>query len=167
MLGSKPEDEMILLSPRKMETEVAKDGIAPADKAAYLFLAVAGITVFGRFIWLDPGRNIENSVTVAALQVVNVAISVLIAHAGMRKCYATNNNENDFVPRFIFLSIPWSILFSIVYFCCITILSWLKVMMLKNNIQAFPYEFLAASPIITYFYFHKIYSSFRRVASKQ
>jgi hypothetical protein len=126
---------MVLLSPEKLEMQVANSTLAPPEKAAYLFLAVAGVSLFGRFVWLDPVRTgAKFNMLVTSLQLATVAVSIGITYAGMKKCYATNNDEKEFVQRFVCLSLPWTIFFSLTWVVITTVVSMVASMLLHQSI---------------------------------
>lgn len=154
---------MILISPQKLEQQLAAESITQWEKAKYLVLAVVVAAIAGPLFWFSPVVKEQHFGLVQLMQTLASAIGIWITYKGIRKCYDINAKENAFIERFICLRVPWTIIFGI-------ILAPLSFALILGSEKVFPDNpdlsaliIAVLSPVVTFIYYQALITSFRRI----
>jgi hypothetical protein len=158
---------MIIFAPKKLEQLLAKESMTVWEKAKYLVLAVVLSAFAEPLFWLNPAVKEQHFKLTMLLSLLAHIIGLLVTYNGLKKCYKTNNKENEFIERFICLRVPWTAVFALVLApSSITI-----TLIAKKYFPELPdlatIITSACIPVITFIYYSALNSSFARIKDAQ
>ncbi len=158
---------MTVLSSEKVERALAKNELTGWQKGKYLII----LMVLGYFS--VPFRLVSPTYSrppliVESIDLATVVVSVIIIVYGIKKCLRINEaiDHQNFIERFVILSVPVSVKILIVSIPSIFILQWLMFGYFSPNhpnlYQYLPGSFYIIGPIATYIYYFFLKRSFVR-----
>jgi hypothetical protein len=154
---------MILISPQKLEQQLASESISTWEKAKYLVLAVVVAALAGPLFWITPVVKEQHFGRIQLVDMLASVVGVYITYKGIRKCYDINEKEDAFIERFICLRVPWTILFGVI----LAPLSFGLILIIKkvfpDNPDLSGLIIAVLSPVITVLYYWALITSFRRI----
>lgn len=158
---------MIIFSPQKLEQQLANEELTTWEKTKYLVLAVVVSAFAGPLFWISPTVKEQHIGFTVLIQLLTALIGLYITYKGIKKCYATNNKENEFIERFICLRVPWTVTFGLV-------LAPLSIIIIYVAKKIFPQVpdlasliIYICSPLITFIYYKALNNSFTRINTMQ
>jgi hypothetical protein len=154
---------MILISPQKLEQQLASESISTWEKAKYLVLAVVVAAMAGPLFWITPAVKEQHFGRIQLVHMLASIVAVYITYKGIRKCYDINGREDAFIERFICLRVPWTILFGII----LAPLSFGLILVTRKEFPDNPdlsgLIIAVLNPVITVIYYWALITSFRRI----
>lgn len=158
---------MIIFSPAKLEREISSGALTTWEKVKYLFLATVVAAVSGPVYWLAPVIKPRDYNTISLIQNLSAIIGLFITYYGIKKCYNTNTEKEDFIELFICLRVPWTVLFTVILVPTSLVLIY-SLKRIFNDNPDIPYLVISISaPLVIYTYYHFLNGSFQRVCGSK
>lgn len=158
---------MTVLSSEKVERVLAENELTGWEKGKYLIiLMVLGYSSVP--VALFSPTYSRPPLIVESIQLATMVVSAIIIVYGIKKCLTINEaiDHQNFIERFVILSVPVSVKILIVSIPSIIILQWLMFGFLSTNhpnlYQYLPGFFYIIGPIVAYIYYFFLKRSFVR-----
>jgi hypothetical protein len=158
---------MIIFSPQKLEQRLAKEELSPWEKAKYLVLAVVVSALAGPLFWIAPTIKEQHFGLTNLIQFLTTFIGLCVTYKGIRRCYKSNNKENEFIDRFICLRVPWVIIFGLILAPLCMIIMYAAMKFYPENPDLAPVVISICSPLITLIFYRALNNSFNRIKAMQ
>ena len=162
---------MIIFSSKKLEKAIAENKLESWGKAKYIIVpAVISALIGGTLYLISPLYGERAPMLNTSLQILFNILLALVTYCGIKKCFQTNKDmdEENFLERFVILSLPIFIKFALVLTPILIIYYVIVGTIRESHPELFkraPILVYGSIPIACYLYYSFLNRSFTRLGT--